>query len=123
MFVMYWNKLRCLLEKLFSASHVLKHAPGMDSIEEGVSSDTPEEEQMTHDVEAPDLPEFETIETLDTQDVASLLNLIKQQQEAYRMVYSRNVILFSELTEANLLLEKLMAAHPPADPCPEGPAA
>ena len=90
----------------------------MDSIEEGVSSDNPEEEQMTHDVEAPDLPEFETIDTLDTQDVPSLLNLIKQQQEAYRMLYARNVLLFSELTDANLLLEKLLASQSPPDPCP-----
>jgi hypothetical protein len=92
----------------------------MNAEEHRPSLDVVEEEKMSDNVVDTETPDFET---LDTHDVPYLLNLIKEQQEAYRMLYSRNVILFSELTEANLLLEKLMASHPPADPCPEGPAA
>jgi hypothetical protein len=44
---------------------------------------------MSSDVVDTEIPDFET---LDTHDVPYLLNLIKQQQEAYRMLYSRNVI-------------------------------
>jgi hypothetical protein len=91
----------------------------MNAEEHRLRLDVLEEEKMSENVVDTEMPD---LETLDTHDVPYLLNLIKEQQEAYRMVYSRNVILFSELTEANLLLEKLMAAHPPADPCPEGPA-
>ena len=108
-----------LPEHVSSVIHVLKCAPGMDVEEQSMMLDVVEEEQMSSDVVDPEIPDFET---LDTHDVPYLLNLIKEQQEAYQMLYSRNVILFSELTEANLLLETLMAAHPPGDPCPEVPA-
>ena len=91
----------------------------MNAEEHRLRLDVVEEEKMSDNVVDTEIPDFET---LDTHDVPYLLNLIKEQQEAYQMLYSRNVILFSELTEANLLLETLMAAHPPGDPCPEVPA-
>jgi hypothetical protein len=92
----------------------------MNAEEHRLRLDVVEEEKMSDNVVDTEIPDFET---LDTHDVPYLLNLIKEQQEAYRMLYARNVILFSELTEANLLLDALTAAHPSADPCPEGPAA
>jgi hypothetical protein len=41
----------------------------------------------------------------EVRDVAALLNQIKEHQEAYEILYSRNVLLHTELTEAKQVIE------------------
>ena len=41
----------------------------------------------------------------EVRDAAALLNQIKEHQEAYEILYSRNVLLHTELTEAKQVIE------------------
>jgi hypothetical protein len=52
----------------------------------------------------------------DKQCIATLQKQITEQQEAYALLYNRNVLLYTELTEANQTIERLSTLSNPTAP-------
>jgi hypothetical protein len=57
----------------------------------------PAEQQQERDM----ADKLDKLDKLDKQSLAALQAQLAQQQESYRMLYARNLLLYNELTEAN----------------------